>query len=294
MSLLSATSFTNMARLTLAASLIYVGYSISQFGQNLSQLAPLIDEIQQAQQQVPDILERVDAITAQIPEVLEHVDAINQSIPPILQRVDDITTQIPLILAQVDAVEKQIPPILAESKQLRQQVPAVLKRVDSTNKSIAGVSSQIPAILDESEAIRADAPVLLADAQQLVNDVETVGQQASEGFVSGVFTGILKAPLSILPDGTPLFSRTSLSEKDEKMMNETVSELLATNQLGSKKTWFNSATQIGGEITLFASQQDPAQCRVLKIELSKKRRQLESRATELCKNNQGKWLPKNS
>lgn len=294
MSLLSATSFTNMARLTLAASLVYVGYSISQFGQHLSQLSPLIDEIQQVQLQIPDILERVDTITEQVPDVLAQVDAINQKIDPILQRVDDITAQIPPILAQVDAVEKQIPPILAESKQLRQQVPAVLKRVDSTNKSIAGVSRQIPAILNESEAIRADAPVLLADAQQLVSDVETAGQQASEGFVSGVFTGILKAPLSILPDGTPLFSRASLSDKDEKMMQETVVELLASNKLGSKKTWYNSSTQIGGEITLFASKSDPSQCRTLKIELSKKRRQIESRATEVCKDSQGKWLPKNS
>ncbi|OAN13341.1 hypothetical protein A3K86_16955 [Photobacterium jeanii] len=298
--------FTNLTRLALAISIGYVGYSITQFSHQLGQLAPIVEEVKQVQAQVPGILLRVDTITAQIPDILQRVDTINQQIPavlkqvddvnqqitPILTRIDAINAQIPTVLAQVDAIEKQIPPILAESQQLRQQVPSILKQVDNTNTTIKGVSRQIPTVLAESQAIRHDAPILLADAQRLVSDVETVGQQASEGFVSGVFTGILKAPLSILPDGTPLFSRTSLSDKDEKLMKEAVVTLLDVDKVGSQQSWFNSSSQIGGEVTLFTSHDDPNQCRVLKIELTKKRRQLESRATEVCKDAKGKWLPK--
>jgi uncharacterized protein YoxC len=289
MSTTLATAVNNLTRLILAASLAYLGYSIIHISQQVSKLEPIIKEVNDVQLQIPQILQRVDNITAEIPLILAQVESVVTQIDPILKRVDDITEQVPPLLEQIHAVEQQITPILVESKQIRKAIPPVLKQVDNTNKSVQQVSKQIPAILKESAALRADTPKAIAEAQLLVDNVKEAGKEASEGVVSGVLSGILKAPLSVLPSITTLFSGVDLSDKDQQLMNEAVLSTLVNNKIGEKNSWFNSQTNIAGEVTLLPAKQNSSTCRTLQIELKKARRTINSEKIEVCQDSNGKW-----
>ncbi len=283
------TIFNNITRLILAASLTYVGYSIIHISQQIGHLEPIIKEVNEIQLQVPQILQRVDSITAEIPNILKQVESVVMQIEPILQRVDNITEQVPPLLQQINAIEQQISPILAESEQIRKTMPSVLKQVNNTNKSVQQVSKQIPAILKESAALRADTPKAIAEAQLLVDSAKEAGREASEGVISGVLSGILKAPLSVLPSITTLFSGVDLSDKDQLLMNEAVLKTLVSNKIGQKNSWFNSKTNIAGEVTLLAARKNSSTCRMLQIELKKARRKLNNEKIEVCQDSNGKW-----
>ncbi len=197
---------------SLTAALVFFTLELASIRRTLP---GIVEGVKYISDGIEPVLEEIAAIREEMPAVLAGVNNVSSQIPAILTEVDDLSDQIPMILDQVDMILEEIPPILAESEKIRMQVPGLLEEsrayrsiavvalAESENyrmllpdilSETASIRMVVPDLLGEAEAYRLMIPEYIDDVEKIVDDLARVGQEASEGAVKGVFTGIVKAP----------------------------------------------------------------------------------------------------
>ncbi len=286
---LFASYLFSLSLFTLAGSIAYFTYEMT----NVSK-------------QVPDILQSIDNTSEKIEPIIDEVGQIIDLVPPILKQVEESRKLIPSILKEVEQTRQQIPALLKESEAIRGELPAVLSSADKASQAVTDVSRQIeatrpliPEVLKEVETTRESIPPMMDRADVLIEKARVAGQEASEGAVTGLFTGIIRAPFALVGDAGR--SITGLSEAEAKQLDKKDFELVEKASLyllnngtkGEERQWKNADSGNHGVVVLkdiyTEGEYAEIDCRSLNIQLYKKGKMIKQAPRSFCKDNAGKW-----
>lgn len=252
---------------------------------------PIVDEVHAIQEQIPLILEEVARVREQIPPILDQI-------PPILGEVEQIRLAIPPVLQETEQIRLAIPPILEEGAAYRETIPTILARIDAIEaqvppilEEVEAVRSTIPLIMEQVEAIREEIPLHLDQAERISMNIETAGQQAGEGAVTGFFTGIIKAPKNIVTSlGESILSSPQLTDEDDAIIAETVRNLIQAGDVGREVSWRNPNTGMSGSVTLLGQAEDTdVPCMIVNISAYKRNKKLGESNIQVCLAEDGTW-----
>ena len=285
-----------VASYLLALSLFALATSIAYFTYEMAMVS----------KQIPDILMRIDNTTEKVEPVIADVGEIIDLVPGILKEVEEIRKIIPPILSEVEQTRKQIPAVLKESGAIRGELPAVLASADKASAAVADVSIQleatrplIPEVLKEIETTRESIPPMMDRADELIEKARVAGKEASQGAVTGLFSGIIKAPFELVGDagrGISGLTKQEAKQYTDKdfQLNQTASLVLLNNaSLGDEQEWENTESGNHGIVHLkdIYSKGEYAEtdCRTLVTKFYKQDKLFKEVPRSFCKNEHGKW-----
>ena len=252
----------NIATYTLAVSLFSLAAAFVYFTIGLTRLA----------NQAPAILAGIEKTSKQIEPALTELYKVRELIPPIVTEVTEIRKQIPKILNEVEQVRILVPPILEEVKLTREAVPPILVEVKKTREAI---------------------PTMLTKADNLINNAGNIGKKSSEGAVSGILTGIIKAPFEAIGGaGKSLFKSHSnkLTDKDRQLAEEIALRVLSSANIGETQSWNNPDSGSKGVITLKEIKTiDKRQCSILTSTINIKNSKPIKENVTTCLSDDNKW-----
>ena len=300
---LVASYLFSLSLFALAGSIVYFTYEVAIISK---QIPDILQSIDSTSEKAEPVINDVGHIIDLVPSILKEVEEIRKLIPPILKEVEQTRKMIPPILSEVEQTRKQIPAVLKESAAIRGELPAVLASADKASKAVAGVAKQveatrplIPEVLKEVATTRESIPPMMDRADVLIEKARIAGQQASEGAVTGLFTGIIKAPFALVASaGRGL---TGLSEEQAKVFNDKDFSLVQQASLyllnnGSKgelRKWHNTESGNHGTVKLLRIYTEgeffEIDCRTLNISLHKHDALVKDGKRSFCKNDKGEW-----
>ncbi len=300
---LLASYVSSLSLFALAGSIVYFTYQVAVVSKQIPDVLLRIDT---TSEKVEPIIGDVGEIIELVPDILKEVEEIRKLIPPILSEVEQTRKIIPPILNEVEQTRKQIPAVLKESEAIRGELPAVLASADKASNAVADVSKQveatrplIPEVLKEVETTRESIPPMMDRADELIEKARVAGKEASEGAVTGVFSGIIRAPFALVSDAGESISGMSskeakqYTEKDFQLNKAASLSLLNAGSKGEEKKWNNPESGNHGIVRLsdIYSQGEYAEidCRELLIKFYKKGEKSKEVTRSLCKNENGEW-----
>lgn len=272
-----------LALICLAAAIAYFSYALLRV---VDAMPDLLKELDRTSTSIAPVVAEADALLRLVPEVLEEIAAVRAAIPAILDEVKQVRKTIPPVLSEWRATRKEtIPPILQESAALRDSLPALL--VESQ-----GYRTLVPQVLDESEQIRAVVPVALTRVERIVTDAQGLASTAGEGAVTGLFTGILKTPFSLVSSaGDALFNRLpGLDDADRKLLERTSAALLVDGASGDRKAICGKGAVTGFVVIARDYQRAGRHCRDLRFDLKKGNKRVTVPDMVVCRQADGTWV----
>ncbi len=327
----------NISRFAIAAAIFYFGYQVAQVGQQvpritesaetvsqqvepaLAEVARVRGEIAEVRALVPQILAESAEIRASVTPILDEIAAVRAQIPPMVDEIGQVRRQVPEILQRVDSLETRIDPILqrvdrslATLEAAQQQLPRIL---ETTDKAVASVDQTrdtlaplVPQTLEEIRLTREavdptlDRVEVLVDdaygkAQDAITAAQGAGKEASEGAVTGFFTGILKLPFKLVGTlASPIVNSIDpdvarlLEEKDLELMAEAGRRAVEAENLGKPERWDNPGSDMSGSITILRKHSvDERTCYEVQIKIQQRRRQLADNIDDFCRGDNGQW-----
>jgi len=276
----------SLSILVLSGSIVYFTYEVSRVR---TDLPDLLTKLENTSRIIDPVLTQVADINKLIPPILEEVKQTRELIPPMINEISEIRKEIPAILKEIEETRKIIPDVLKEVEETRKVVPDVLKEVKLTRK-------QIPPVLKEVKDTREYMPILIDDANKLVDKARVAGRDASQGAVTGFFSGIFRAPFAIVGDiGTTVFSLNENEKKeyDQDELSEVYKvafELLNDENIGATKEVVTKDGQITTKITLTdIDNSGEFPCKTIHFYSTKSGKVLSDKINTVCKNEEGKW-----
>ena len=275
-----------IANLSLSIGLLSLSGAIVYFtataARTFDDLPGALRDLRETATIIEPVFEDVAKITDLIPEILDETEAVRLLVPGILgefeatrveysQLMDRISADTALVVQEVELVREQVPPILKEVEAVRMLMPDVLNELAVTREAL-------PPMLDRIEL--------------LIGEASGLGQQTSEGAVKGVFSGVIKAPFSIVSTGFKMFSKET-SDRDLELVEKATRNVLAQDKLGYSKAWKNEQNQKTGRITLAVLEiLDGRECRTLKGVIKNKSQVVDDRLVTFCLED-GRWQVEN-
>ncbi|MES9973058.1 MAG: hypothetical protein ABW094_02280 [Candidatus Thiodiazotropha sp.] len=300
---------STIATYTLSAGLFAIAGAIVYFTIELSNirqdLPAILAQVENTSEKVDPILSEIKEIRKLIPPILHEVDATRSQIPPILTEIEAIRQDIPLILNEVEETRKLVPPILAEVSNTIETVPDILKTLNSvsstvkqTNKEIAKTRLLFPEVLKEVKAVRKEIgatrksiPTTLDRVDNLLAQASTTGQKASEGAITGVFTGVITAPFRALislgeaAKGAAGGDGIYLEGEDLKIATDTA-VVLTKSIKGSTKSWKNPNSGKRGKFTLLSNyRENNLECVTMQHQVWSGEEMIIERVFDACRKN---------
>ena len=289
----SASGVKTAAQFAMSFALVCLSVSIAYFTYEMARIG----------QHLPEILTRVDHTTQEVGPIVDEVAEIRKLVPEILTQVDETRKMIPPILEEVEQTRKQIPPILYEVKAVRKEIPSILASTDKASAAVVTISKEVeatrPLISDaikEVETTRESIPPMMDRADQMIERARVAGQQASEGAVTGIFTGILSAPFVVMGDALGLSEEEAknFTKKDHELFDVAVSELLNVGEEGDTKDWNNPDSGVSGKIVLLGKymgedEYEFADCKEVKIDAYKEGKHVLDKLKHYCEDAEGTW-----
>jgi surface antigen/regulator of replication initiation timing len=301
------------SRFAIAAAIIYFAYQLAQINDNVAVVTQSVDQVSQ---HIEPTLEEVKAIRLEITEVRKLV-------PDVLAEVAEVRKQVPLVVAEIAEVRRQIPPIIAQLESIEQQIDPILQRVDKTVAVVDDTQRQIPQIIEatdnaiavlddtreEIKLTRESIDPTLDRVDDLVEDAyfkaqdaiataEGAGKKASEGAVSGFFTGLIKLPFKLIGSlASPIVDTLDvnvarkLTEKDIELLAEAGTQAIKSNNIGKERRWDNPSSKNSGSITIISRYQlQGLECVEARVRISHKNKQLEDDLERFCLNEKNEWV----
>ena len=292
-----------LALFALAASLAYFTYELSMVSR---QIPDVLVSINNTTDKVEPVVTEAGKMIDLIPAILQEVEATRNTIPPILREVELTRAQIPAILKEVDQTRKQVPAVLKQVEAVRKDIPAVLKSADKASDAVVAISREveatrplIPEILKEVETTRESIPPMMDRADGLIEKARSAGKEASQGAVTGLFSGIIMAPFALVADvgrgitGMSAEEAKAYDKKDFKLIENTVIDLLNAGKEGDEREWNNPDSGNNGTVKLVDSynggEYGEYECHTMRIKIYKKDKLTKQTSPSFCKNDEGKW-----
>jgi len=265
--------------ISLGAGLIYLSYAIIYM---VKHVPDTFAEIDKAGERIDRVLDEVKVVSDQVPLIIEQVDLLQEKIPSVLAEVKENRLLVPGIVKEVEQVRLQVPLILTEVKAIRQELPVILSELEAYRKLV-------PDVLTEVAAVREIIPPTLDRAEGLAREVRSAGQEASEGAVMGLFSGIIKLPFKMFGGIKEKFETAKLSDSDvQKIRQASITALQA--DIGSTHKWINPDSKHSGEVKVLSEANDDGKhCRNLNITVNKNNKKIDSQNTQVCQFDNGEW-----
>ena len=289
----STSGVKTAAQFAMSFALVCLSVSIAYFTYEMARLG----------YHVPDVLSQVDHTTQEVSPIVDEVVEIRKLVPEILTQVEETRMMIPPVLEEIEQVRKQIPPVLNEVEAVRKELPAVINSVDKASAAVVTASKEIeatrPLIQDaitEVETTRESIPPLMDRADQMIERARVAGQQASEGAVTGIFTGILSAPFVVMGDALGLSDEEAknFTKKDHELFDVAVSELLNVGAEADSRDWNNPDSGLSGKIVLLGKydgedEHEFSNCKEVKIDAYKEGKHVLDKLKHYCEDAEGVW-----
>lgn len=300
---LVASYLFSLSLFALAGSVAYFTYEVVIISKQIPEILLIVDT---TSEKLEPIIDDVGNIVDLVPPILKEVEEIRKSIPPILKEIEQTRKMIPPILSEVEQTRKQIPAVLKESAAIRGELPAVLASADKASKAVAGVAKQveatrplIPEVLKEVATTRESIPPMMDRADGLIEKARVAGKEASQGAVTGIFSGIIMAPFALVASaGRGVVGLTEeeaevFNDKDFSLVKQASLYLLNNGLKGDKREWKNDDSGNHGTVQLKSiyTEGDYADidCRTLEISLNKQEKLIKEGERSFCKNDKGEW-----
>ena len=225
-------------------------------------------------------------IVRSIPALREDIEAVAESLQPISVTVAGLAETIPVLVAESEAIREALPPVLSEVQALRTEVMPPLMT------ELAGYREMAPAVLSEVETLRTSLPPMMTQASSLVQDARVAGREASEGAVSGLFTGLVKMPMNMVTgaSGAMIAGNQYLNIEDAERIQRKGFELLARGSEGESTDWKNAKTKMSGKITLLDSfTKNDQQCRRIRVKTLRRNKPVDEREISACLDGNNEW-----
>lgn len=201
----------------------------------------------------------INRIRSQLPAILDKVETTSENIKPIVTEVIKARDLVPPLTNEITELRKQIPSILQEVKQTRELIPPILKEVKQTRELV-------PPILKEVKKTREAIPPMLVKAENIVKQARFISKETSEGAVTGVFTGIIKAPFKLIGGmfGSVNLKVDGMKAKDQQLAIKAVTDALSVDKIGEPYSWSNPDSGNNGVITITEKKViDERDCRLI-------------------------------
>jgi archaellum component FlaC/surface antigen len=288
---------------SLAGAIVYFTYEVAIVSK---QIPDILLSIENTSEKIEPIIDEVGDIIELVPPILKEVEEIRKLIPPILKEVEQTRKMIPPILNEVEQTRNQIPAVLKESEAIRGELPAVLASADKASDAVAGVSKQVEAtrpliseVLKEVETTRESIPPMMDRADGLIEKARVAGKEASQGAVTGIFSGIIMAPFALVADmgrgitGLSAEEAKHFDEKDFELIEQVSFYLLDNGSKGEERQWNNAETGSRGIVKLTEiyteGEYSEFDCRTLTFKLYKNDDLIRESSRSFCKNEDDKW-----
>ncbi len=306
----------SVAILCLALSLCYFTYELSQIRKQIPEILiatesttarvePALQQLNEVRDLVPPILEEVARVRVLVPDILREIESTRNSINPILNEVAEIRAVIPTIVDEIAAVRGTVPVIVEEVEQVKAEMPNILKTVDNASDAIKQTANEVEALrpliseaITEVEITRNSIPSTLDRVDSLIVKADIAGQKATEGAVTGIFTGVLKTPFKLFGGFSDLrvdkdvIGIQSFSKEDVDLASEAL-QRIDSNRSGSNATWSNPNTNMRGTLTLVKTYKaNGRRCATIKNDAWKKDNQVARKQFDICRNENGEWRVK--
>lgn len=294
------TPHRSAAIVLLAASIFSLAGGMIFFTMKMASITDTIPKIlEQAEKTVSAMepaLESVHEISTLMPEILEEIKQARQLVPVGLEESRQIRQTIGPAVNELTKTRKLVPQILQEVQIIRSQIPAILAAMEQTCNELEETRTLVPVILKEIRTTREAVPAMLRQADGIVKNAKKTGQQASEGAMTGIFTGIVKTPFSLVGGlGESLgkiLTGTSTAEynQDTRLLQPLVESLLAKGEVGDSLSSDNPANGRIGSVTLITlSTRHNKPCKTLRLEIRQGKTLLIKKMVTAVQDNTSTW-----
>jgi hypothetical protein len=154
----------------------------------------------------------------------------------------------------------------------------------------------VPEALEQIELTREAINPALDRVDVLIARAGQAGREASEGAVTGVFTGILTAPFRIVGGiGTSVTGLTkeeasNFTEEEIAEYRKKGGELLNTGKSGDTVEWKSKSSSARGELTIEKIYtKDGRKCEVIQHKAWKDGKRVVNKDLDLCLNSNNEW-----
>jgi len=300
---LLASYLLSLSLFSLAAAIVYFTYEVVIVSKQIPDILLSIDK---SSEKIEPIVDEVSEIVALIPPIIKEVEETRKLIPPMLEEIKQARKMIPPILKEVEQTRQQIPAVLEESKAIRGELPAILASTDKATVALSDVATQveaalplIPEVLKEVETTRESIPPMMDRADGLIEKARVAGKEASQGAVTGFFSGLIMAPFALVADasksivGLSAKEAENFDEKDLELNKQAALTLLNNGSKNEKRQWSSAETDNHGIVALseIYSQGEHSEidCRTLLFKMFDGDDLIKNVSRSFCKNEEGKW-----
>jgi|GEM_PF-4927987 hypothetical protein len=232
-----------LAMTLLAASIVYFASILKSIEKSLPIIA---EQTQIASESISMVTAKVGDITPYIPGILDEAAKLNKNVEDIIEEsiairqegeglrltIDKISSAVPNILKESENIRLALPEILEESRHLRETTGDTVEEVRRTRESLPGTISDLHALIDKADK---------------------TGKKVSEGALSGLITGIFKAPFTVVKDLSSSIGdgdQPAISRKDISIINAVALDVLNNAEVGGRRLFEASESSIKGFIEL--------------------------------------------
>lgn len=295
----------NIGQLALAFSILVLALSIAYFASVIAKtqdnIPQILEKTQVASKSINAAALQVKDIIPHVPQILEETRLVRESVKSVVEESAMIRAQVQEIAVEISEVRKVIPTMINESIAIREAVPPILKEVQTSRALVnqylpeiltesQAVRNTILAVVSESQAVREGLPLTLDRLDQIMQEASKTGRKAGEGAISGIFTGIIKAPYAVVKNvGASFFGEKKvLTSSDFLLLRQSVSEILSANEFNQQKAFNNSKTGLSGFVMLLSEEkQATALCRQVRIKIDA----IDDAVKQFCKghNKEAQW-----
>jgi surface antigen len=255
--------------------------------------------------EIPEILTGVEKAAEKVDTVVKEAERMREIVPSITKEISETRKQVPSILKEVSEFRKQIPAVLKEVNGINQKIPAILKEVNEINQKIPAtleevkeIRALVPLVLDEVKKTREAIPSMLLKADNIVKDAKQISKTATEGAMTGVFTGIIKAPFEIVGGlGNAIFGglgedAEEVTEEDLELIKLTTYQVLSTAKPADSSKWSNPQSGNNGTVTMKQSAEiDERDCRILNYKIRIDDEERINKDVSFCLDENSNWKP---
>jgi len=264
----------SFALLSLSLSVFYFAWVIKTVHGSI----PLVAQQTKSTTNAVNLMaERIGLVSSQTSDALLEFKTFNALIPEILLESSKAREESAGAMREFSAFRQHVPAILQESERIRETLPSLLKESEHVRYTVS------TAIAELQEA-RQSLPRMIAEVDSLIGRANHLGAKASEGAVSGVLTGLVKAPYAMIRNIA--FSGKNqgraLTEEQHYSLINKIESVLQSGKVGENI----SLKQPNGYVELVdKSIKDDEMCHSVRIVLDTYYDQMK----EICKNSEGQW-----
>jgi len=203
----------------------------------------------------------------------------------VVAALNEAQQQIPQI---VNTAENAIVALNLTRDEALPYIPLTLEEVRLMRKTMEDSLDRIEILIDEANDKALNAILLAGDA----------GKKASEGAVSGFFTGLIKLPFKLIGTlASPIVNSIDidvakkLTEKDLELMAKASNQAVKAKKIDHAWKWNNPKSGNSGSLTINRKYEVNSQvCVEVQVRVSIKGREKMNEPDNLCLNKNNKWV----